>query len=114
MDIEAILIDAGCNVVGPAGNLDQAKRLVGNHDCDAALLDANLAGQSVDELAALLTQRKVPFAFVTGHGRDALPRGHRDAVLVGKPFRRDQIRSVLEVLCYRGPASTVVQLQPRL
>jgi DNA-binding response OmpR family regulator len=113
MDIEGILTDAGCNVIGPAGNVDQAKRLLKDQQCDAALLDANLAGQSVDELAALLTHRKVPFAFVTGHGRDALPRGHRDAILLGKPFRRDEIRSVLEVLCYRGTGSTVVQLQPR-
>jgi PAS domain S-box-containing protein len=113
MDIEAILTDSGCSVVGPAGNLHQAKRLLDTQGCDAALLDANLAGESVDELAALLTQRRVPFAFVTGHGRDALPRGHRDAVLVGKPFRREEIRSALEVLCYRSTGSTVVQLQPR-
>src|SRR5207248_3586795 len=69
MDIEASLCEGGCNVVGPAGTLQAAKRLIAEAGYDAALLDVNLSGQPVDELAAALRQRGVPFAFVTGHGR---------------------------------------------
>src|SRR5262245_7761017 len=75
MDVESSLTAAGCEVVGPAATLERAKRLIEESDCDAALLDVNLAGQPVDELATLLTRKNRPFAFVTGYGRDALPSG---------------------------------------
>jgi predicted homoserine dehydrogenase-like protein len=68
-----------------------------------------LAGQSVDELAAALTQRNIPFAFVTGYGREALPLGFREAVVLGKPFSKHQLRSVVQALLYRS--ADVVQLR---
>src|SRR5271166_890564 len=68
MDLESSLTDAGCKVISTAGTLDEAKILIADADCDAALLDANLAGHSVDVLATMLTKRNIPFAFVTGYG----------------------------------------------
>jgi PAS domain S-box-containing protein len=109
MDMEASLAEVGCEVGGPAGTLEKARQLIASSDCDAALLDANLAGQSVEELAAALTQRNIPFAFVTGYGRDALPQGFQEAVVLGKPFSKDQLRSVVQSLLYRD--ADVVQLR---
>jgi PAS domain S-box-containing protein len=111
MDMEASLAEAGCEVSGQAGTLAKAKQLIADTDCDAALLDANLAGQSVDELAVALTQRNIPFAFVTGYGREALPEGFREAAMLGKPFSKDQLRSVVQALLYRG--AEVVQLRQK-
>jgi CheY-like chemotaxis protein len=101
MDMEASLMEAGCVVRGPAGTLEMAKQMIAGMDYDAALLDANLAGQSVEELAAALTQRNIPFAFVTGYGREALPQGFQDAIVLGKPFSRVDLRSVVQALLYR-------------
>jgi PAS domain S-box-containing protein len=106
MDVESSLTAAGCEVVGPAATLERAKLLIEESDCDAALLDVNLAGQPVDELATLLTRKNRPFAFVTGYGRDALPSGFRGAVVLGKPFSADQLLATVEVLLYQ-PASVV-------
>jgi PAS domain S-box-containing protein len=106
MDMESSLTAAGCGVVGPAATLERAKLLIEESDCDAALLDVNLAGQPVDELATLLTRKNRPFAFVTGYGRDALPSGFRGAVVLGKPFGADQLLATVEVLLYQ-PASVV-------
>jgi PAS domain S-box-containing protein len=111
MDMEATLTEAGCEVRGPVGTLGKAKQLIAGTDCDAALLDANLAGQSVDELAAALTQRNIPFAFVTGYGKEALPHGFREAVVLGKPFSKQQLRSVVQALLYRS--ADVVQLRQK-
>jgi hypothetical protein len=47
-------------------------------------------------LARALTQKQIPFAFVTGYGREALPLGFQEAVSVDKPFTADQIRSALD------------------
>jgi PAS domain S-box-containing protein len=101
MELESNLTAAGCEVIGPAGTLEQAKSLVAQREFDAALVDVNLAGHAVDEIAAALTQKNCPFAFVTGYGREALPRGFRDAVLLGKPFGRAQVLAAVDVLLYQ-------------
>ena len=49
--------------------------------------DANLGGDPVDEIAAALTRKGIPFAFATGYGREALPHGFRDRPVITKPFR---------------------------
>jgi PAS domain S-box-containing protein len=106
MDVESTLATAGCEVVGPAATLERARLLIEGSDCDAVLLDVNLAGQPVDELASLLTRKNRPFAFVTGYGREALPSGFRGTVVLGKPFGADQLLATVEVLLYQ-PASVV-------
>jgi PAS domain S-box-containing protein len=111
MDMEASLTEVGCQIRGPAGTLEKARQMIASVDCDAALLDANLAGQSVDSLAVALTQRNIPFAFVTGHGREALPQGFRESIVLGKPFSKDQLRSVVQALLYQDAG--VVQLRQK-
>lgn len=58
---------------------------------NAALLDANLFGDPVDEIAAALTRKGVPFAFVTGYGHSSLPAGFRSADILPKPFTPQQL-----------------------
>jgi hypothetical protein len=38
-----------------------------------SLFSGNLRGQPVDDVAAALTVREVPFLFVSGYGKDRLP-----------------------------------------
>jgi CheY-like chemotaxis protein len=98
MELEASLSGAGYQIVGEAGNLEQAKRLIAGTACDAALLDVNLAGHPVDELVAALKQKNVPFAFVTGYGRAGLPDGCREAMVVEKPFSRERLLAAVASL----------------
>ena len=109
MVIEEYLIEAGCSVLGPAPTPAKALKLIQDEGIDLALLDGNLAGRPVDEVAAALTQKGVPFAFVTGYGREALPPAFQDAVAVEKPFTREQILAALEQLL--GAGGNVVQLK---
>ncbi len=95
MDLESTLQDAGCVVVGPAANLQAAHRLIATETLDAALLDANLAGHPVGELAAALADKAVPFAFASGYGREALPGAYRDAPLLQKPIDADDLLALL-------------------
>jgi hypothetical protein len=50
----------------------------------------------------MLTQRRTPFAFVTGYGREALPIGFQEALIVEKPFTQDQVTGALERLLAPG------------
>jgi PAS domain S-box-containing protein len=98
MDVAEILAEVGCKVLGPAGTLSAAKALISRGEFDVALLDANLGGEPVDELAAAVADRKIPFAFLTGYAREGLPPAFRDAPMIGKPFTRKQIVDVLRQL----------------
>jgi PAS domain S-box-containing protein len=102
MVLSDYLADAGCTPVGPAQSLPRALTLIREEAFDAALVDGNLAGRSVDEIAVALTQRGVPFVFVTGYGREALPQAFREAKVVEKPFTQDQVIGALERLLARG------------
>jgi PAS domain S-box-containing protein len=110
MDIEAHLTAAGCTVTGLASNITEAKQLINQADYDAALVDANLEGHPVDEIATLLRNRNCPFAFVSGYGREALPHGFRDAMLLSKPFSKDRLLATVESLLRRH--SDPVQSRP--
>ena len=55
--------------------------------CDGAVLDVNLRGERVDEVAAILSWRGIPFVFASGYGRENLPAAFRDsAAFLAKPF----------------------------
>jgi PAS domain S-box-containing protein len=112
MEIESELLAAGCVVVGPAGNVVSAQRLIDEAEIDAALVDANLAGRPVDDLAAALVRRGIPFAFATGYGRDGLPRDFQDAIVLTKPFSSEQIlATVQQLLSQTEEPSNVVKLR---
>ncbi len=92
MQVEALLTRAGWSVVGPAGTLARAVKLARSTACDAAVLDVNLKGERVDEVAAILAGRGTPFLFTTGYGRESLPAACREnAVVIAKPFNEQEL-----------------------
>ncbi|MBD9652929.1 response regulator [Ensifer sp. ENS09] len=97
-EIAAILEEEDAEVAGPAATPGDALRLIDEMALDAALLDANLRGQPVDAIAAALTDKKVPFVFVSGYGREALPPGFADTALLAKPFNPRQLLEAAALL----------------
>jgi PAS domain S-box-containing protein len=110
MDLETLLTSAGCKVAETASSLSTALHAIEATACDAALLDANLGGEPVDEVAAALTRKGVPFAFATGHGVDALPAAFRQAPVLIKPFEPAIVIATLERLVGPARAAPVVTL----
>ena len=101
MELEAGLADAGALIAGSAGSLEEAMQLV-DTPMDAAVLDCNLHGVSVEPLAAALTARGVPFLFATGYGENqGAPEGF-DAPIIRKPYDVRQIAAALAALTGRG------------
>jgi two-component SAPR family response regulator len=98
MDVTEILTEAGCEIAGPAENVEKAISIINTTEVDAAILDINLQGQRVDDLALELTRRNIPFAFLSGYGRDGLPPGFGRALLISKPFNAAQILDVVAQL----------------
>ncbi|MBC7159460.1 MAG: response regulator [Porphyrobacter sp.] len=96
--LEDMLVELGCAVIGPALRLADALRLVEEEaGIDAAILDVNIGGERSDRVAEALEQRRIPFVFATGYGRQgmALTGG---GGLVAKPYRVDDIEAALRRL----------------
>jgi CheY-like chemotaxis protein len=91
LDLAGGLREAGAEVVASTGSSKQALDIIKSHELDAALLDGNLNGRPVDEIAAALTRHNIPFMFVTGYGRDSLPQAFRAAPVLAKPFHQQQM-----------------------
>lgn len=62
----------GYAVVGPYHTLESALSGAELEEFDAAILDVNLGGEKVFELAAMLEREKTPFLFMSGLS-DSLP-----------------------------------------
>ena len=96
MDIELMLGDLGCHVLGPIGDLPGALRAAQEEALDLALLDVNLAGEPVAPVAEALALRAVPFVFCTGYQADILPSRYPAAPTLMKPFQVADLRAALE------------------
>ena len=96
MLLETILEDMGCMPVGPASNVEDGRRLAeGEADLACALLDVNVAGETVFPVAHALKARGVPFVFSTGYGEGGLPDEWRGHPTIQKPFTEATVRDAL-------------------
>ena len=112
LELAAILKAANVQVIGPAVTLFAGRALIAKEPIDAALLDINLGGERGEELAQGLARANVPFAFLTGYGRETLPPRFQAAPMIPKPFRAEQVLAALSHLL-SGSAHTVTQLHPK-
>jgi two-component sensor histidine kinase/CheY-like chemotaxis protein len=94
MELVSQLEDVGAMVIGPATDAVTALELIDQFRIDAALLDANLHGDAVDDIASALARNQVPFAFVSGYGRGSLPANFEGVELLPKPFSAKQLLDV--------------------
>lgn len=101
--IEDVLEMSGCAVAGPVSRLAAALDAAARENCAAAILDVNLAGQRIDPVAEILSQRNIPFLFVTGYAADALPKEHAARPCLHKPFKTAELLSTLSSMI-AGPA----------
>jgi CheY-like chemotaxis protein len=98
LDIEHSLRTAGYELTGRAADIQKALALVESGTYDAAILDLNLSGRRSDDVATALTNKRIPFAFVTGYADEALPQCVSDRIVLKKPFTTDQLLSVVDSL----------------
>lgn len=92
MAIQMLLEDAGYAVLGPVGRVEDALDLLRSGPPDAAVLDVNLFGATVDPVAATLEDMGVPFLFCTGyHNGGTAGERHPKAPVLGKPVNANNL-----------------------
>lgn len=103
MLIEDMVLDFGCEIVGPASRIDKAMALAREEALDAALLDVNVDGEAVFSVADALRERGVPVVFATGYGSRGLPERFADAPVLAKPFAYANLADALRVVLADAP-----------
>jgi CheY-like chemotaxis protein len=94
-----LLPELGCRVIGPAGSVVGAIKLVQRERPDVALLDLTLRDGSAMPVAEMLGRLGVPFALTTGGARVPLgdPALH-GALCLAKPYGLGELELVLRRL----------------
>ena len=89
--LENMLSDLGHQVVGVAGRMDRAERLLSSLVADVVILDVNLDGERTYSLASALASRGISVVFATGYGSEGLEEAWRRAPVLQKPFRASEL-----------------------
>ena len=93
--LEDMLLDLGCEVVGPAGRLSAATALAEQEEIDLAILDVNVAGEPIYPLVDALAKKGVPFVFSTGYGSSGIQERYRNRPVLQKPFGQNDLARLL-------------------
>ena len=102
------IADPASEVVGEAGEADEALALLQHRPCDLLLLDIGLPGLDGMQLAARLRglARPPSVVFVTAHAEHALRAFELDAAdYLTKPVSRERLRSALQRVAQRRRAA---------
>ncbi len=98
LDLQDLLEDAGFDVVGVAGKLDKAMKLIASMPLDAAIVDANLGGVSSSPAAIALADRRVPFILLSGYSLKQQDAAYPKALFIQKPCRPAQLINALKAI----------------
>lgn len=98
MLLEDMLADLGHDIAAVAGSVNEALEIAKASEFDLAILDVNLDGRDVYPVADILTDRGLPFVFVTGYGGRGLPEPYRERPTLQKPFQLEDLRVTLTSL----------------
>src|SRR3954451_22144587 len=98
MTLHSMLSRTDHHVIGPFAGVKQANAALDAEHVDLAVLDVRLGDADVFPLAATLSERKIPFGFVTGYGRQKLPQAFANRPCLSKPFRETEVLILIDEL----------------
>jgi DNA-binding response OmpR family regulator len=99
--LQDLLVEAGFKVTCVAAKLEKALALIEGAGCDAAIVDANLAGVSASPAALALAARGLPFIVLSGYSPEQLQGQFPAVVFMKKPFRPAKIIQALKSIVYK-------------
>jgi two-component sensor histidine kinase/DNA-binding response OmpR family regulator len=86
----------GHKVDGPYSRFGDAVHAAKSNNLQAGILDVNLGGEKTYAVANILTDRKIPFAFVTGYGPDTIVSEFAHAPVLQKPIEAAKLHALLQ------------------
>jgi DNA-binding response OmpR family regulator len=96
MEMEDVLRDLGCEIVGPYGRLDDAMMAAFSQALDGAIVDLNLRGEMSFPLIATLRSKSVPCVLCSGYADLPEMRSQiGDLPALAKPCNHDHLVAIM-------------------
>jgi DNA-binding response OmpR family regulator len=105
MDLEKILQENGCEVVGPVSSAEDGIAALLSGPIDAAILDYLLADGTVEPLAKVLDERGIAYVLCTGAQERGLSHRYPPAPVLTKPYRVDDVCAAVKELLGQHPSN---------
>ena len=94
MQLEDMLCDLGCDIVGLAMRLNRAHEMLdAGIEVDVAILDVNIGGEKIYPVAERFRRTCVPIVFATGYGRSGVEEEWHGCPILQKPYTTEQIET---------------------
>ncbi|MGA7323073.1 MAG: response regulator [Rhodomicrobium sp.] len=103
MLLEEYLSELGCEVAASVRRVGKGLESLEHRKIDAAVLDVNVAGESVYPVAEALERRGIPFVFASGYGAKGVEGNWGDRPMLQKPFGPQDLKAAL-LASLAGPA----------
>ena len=95
MLIEDYLRELGCEIALSASRVAKAMKSIETCRIDAAVLDVNVAGDSISELVETLKKRGIPFILASGYGARGIGSRWPGSLVLQKPFSEADLGAAL-------------------
>jgi CheY-like chemotaxis protein len=99
MLLEDMVLDCGCEIIGPVARFEAALALAQTAEFDLAVLDLNLNGTLSYPIAEVIRARGIPVIFATGYGAAGLLDKFRDCPTLQKPFSQSDFAQAVAAAC---------------
>src|SRR3954471_21180460 len=90
-EIATVLHRHGATVVGPISTVNDARRLARSTVLDGAVLDVNLRGAMIWEVADILMSRRIRLMFISGYDPTCCPERYARVPWLSKPFLASEV-----------------------
>jgi DNA-binding NtrC family response regulator len=105
LEFEQMLMDFGCEVLGPVASLEAVLENAEGGSCDGALLDINLRGRQIFEILPKLQRLGLRLILTSGYDDVTLfPPPFRAVPRIPKPFDQRELRRICERV-FANPAT---------
>jgi PAS domain S-box len=95
MMLADMLSENGHKIDGPYTRCSDALVAAANNELQAGILDINVRGEAVYPIADILSERKIPFVFVTGYSTDSIDPRFNHIPVLQKPVEPQSIWAAL-------------------
>jgi PAS domain S-box-containing protein len=95
MMLTDLLSKFGHTVDGPYNRFNEAMIAARTNNVKAGVLDINVGGEKIYPLADVLTERNIPFVFVTGYSTDSIDSRFSHVPVLQKPIQPEALRALI-------------------
>lgn len=92
MMLSDIISEFGHQIDGPYNRFSDAMTAARTSNVQGGVLDINVGGEKIYPLAEVLTERKIPFVFVTGYSTDSIDSRFSHVPVLQKPVEPEALR----------------------